>query len=61
MCVCVFVFNYMEQNVSENLLKKFLGPLRYPKVHFCIHRNSPLVHVLIQVKPFHTYPVSLIF
>jgi hypothetical protein len=57
-CVCVVFFNYMEQSASKNLPKKFFGPLRYPKIHFCIYKSSPLVHVPIQVKPFHTYPVS---
>lgn len=60
-CVCVCFFNCMEQNASLESSEEISWHLRVPKSVLLYSQELPTSYVLIQVKPFHTYPVPLIF
>jgi hypothetical protein len=41
---------------SHSASQEILRLLWDPKVHYSVHRNPPLVHLLSRMNPLHTFP-----
>ena len=57
-------WNYVEQKVfmkmnSLPVSKEIPWMLLIPNAHSFVHSNSPLVHIINQMQPVHTFPTIL--